>query len=187
MAEEQLNPFAPPASDIESAGAAPAAEPGGLASRGRRFWGAMVDGIITGITMAPAYAGVSFAALGAARQTDSSPFLLFKMAGTLGVVAGALMFGFFVLNWYLLAKRGQTVGKIVARTRVVMLDGSRAPFGRVVALRAWPIQLIGYVPVIGRVIGPVLALVDVLFIFRADRRCLHDLIAGTKVVRVDAA
>lgn len=30
----------------------------------------------------------------------------------------------------------------------------------------------------------VVAFVDPLFIFRADRRCLHDLIAGTEVVAV---
>jgi uncharacterized RDD family membrane protein YckC len=29
---------------------------------------------------------------------------------------------------------------------------------------------------------PFYSLVDVLFIFRDDRRCIHDLIAGTKVV-----
>jgi uncharacterized RDD family membrane protein YckC len=34
-------------------------------------------------------------------------------------------------------------------------------------------------------IGPVLALVDVLLIFRNDRRCGHDLIAGTRVVHAD--
>ena len=30
--------------------------------------------------------------------------------------------------------------------------------------------------------GQTLGLIDVLFIFRSDRRCVHDLIAGTKVV-----
>jgi uncharacterized RDD family membrane protein YckC len=32
-------------------------------------------------------------------------------------------------------------------------------------------------------IGWIFALVDALFIFREDRRCLHDFIAGTRVVR----
>ena len=30
---------------------------------------------------------------------------------------------------------------------------------------------------------PFYALVDVLFIFRNDQRCIHDLIAGTKVIK----
>jgi hypothetical protein len=35
-------------------------------------------------------------------------------------------------------------------------------------------------------IGALAVTVDDLFIFRTDRRCLHDLIAGTKVVAVGA-
>jgi uncharacterized RDD family membrane protein YckC len=34
-------------------------------------------------------------------------------------------------------------------------------------------------------LGGLLAVVDVLFVFRRDRRCLHDLVAGTRVVRTD--
>ncbi|MCY1389879.1 hypothetical protein D9M71_46890 [compost metagenome] len=40
--------------------------------------------------------------------------------------------------------------------------------------------LLAYVPVI----GVLLVMVDYLFIFRADRRCLHDLMAGTRVVQL---
>jgi uncharacterized RDD family membrane protein YckC len=31
--------------------------------------------------------------------------------------------------------------------------------------------------------GAILYLIDVLFIFRDNRRCLHDLLAGTKVIQ----
>lgn len=38
--------------------------------------------------------------------------------------------------------------------------------------------VISAIPLAGAAFG----LVDILFIFRADRRCIHDLIAGTHVV-----
>jgi uncharacterized RDD family membrane protein YckC len=34
-----------------------------------------------------------------------------------------------------------------------------------------------------RVIGPVLFLADYWLVFREERRCLHDIVADTKVVR----
>ncbi len=34
-------------------------------------------------------------------------------------------------------------------------------------------------------LGSILMLTNVLFIFRSDRRCIHDLIADTKVVRLN--
>ena len=40
--------------------------------------------------------------------------------------------------------------------------------------------LIGIFPAIGGIIQ----LVDILFIFRDDRKCIHDLIAGTVVISV---
>ncbi len=47
-------------------------------------------------------------------------------------------------------------------------------------LRAIVNGMIGMVPYVGGIYG----LIDSLFIFREDRRCVHDLIAGTKVVDI---
>jgi uncharacterized RDD family membrane protein YckC len=86
---------------------------------------------------------------------------------------------FLAFNGYLLAKHGQTIGKRLVRTRIVSIkDDSILPFGRVVGLRYLPLWIIGQVPLL----GPLISLIDSLFIFRKDRRCLHDHLAGTRVV-----
>ena len=36
-------------------------------------------------------------------------------------------------------------------------------------------------------LGPILGIVNILLIFRGDRRCGHDLVANTRVVRYQAA
>ena len=46
-------------------------------------------------------------------------------------------------------------------------------------LRYLPVQLAGAIPLV----GPIIGLVNILMIFRGDRRCGHDLIAGTRVVK----
>ena len=121
-----------------------------------------------------------------AAQTEKSPFLLYRMAGTWGFVAGGLLLAVSILNWTLLSRRGQTIGKIAAGTRVVMLDGTSAPFGKIVGLRTWVFHFPNYIPGLNRAAG-VLSVVDALFVYRADRRCLHDLIAGTVVLSALAA
>jgi uncharacterized RDD family membrane protein YckC len=54
-------------------------------------------------------------------------------------------------------------------------DGGNPGFGRVVALRIWANSLLSVIPFY--------SLVDLLFIFGSQQRCLHDLIAKTKVVQ----
>ena len=62
--------------------------------------------------------------------------------------------------------------------RIVRLDGRPVGFVEAVLLRSWMFGLLGWVPRAGSFLG----LADILFIFRRDRRCLHDLLAGTKVI-----
>jgi uncharacterized RDD family membrane protein YckC len=86
---------------------------------------------------------------------------------------------YVVVNGYFLATRGQTVGKMMVGIRIVSADtGEILPLWRVLVLRFLPVQLIQIVPGI----GPVLWLVDTLFIFGDARRCVHDYVAGTIVI-----
>jgi uncharacterized RDD family membrane protein YckC len=177
-----VNPYAAPKADINVSGANQLAA-GNLATRWQRFGGSFVDGILTWVGLGPAYLGVSFTAVSKQPGTFKNPFFVYTASGSWGLLAAALTIGITALQWYLIVKRGQTVGKMAAGTRIAMLDGSRPGFVNALALRTWPVWafslLAGALPALG-----VATLIDVLLIFRADRRCLHDLIAGTKVVRV---
>lgn len=58
-------------------------------------------------------------------------------------------------------------------------DGSRATLARIFWLRNVVNDAIRFVPVL----GPLYGLVDVLMIFGGQRRCCHDYIADTIVIR----
>ena len=60
--------------------------------------------------------------------------------------------------------------------KIVTLSGTNGGFVPNVLMRSFLNSLIGMVPFY--------SLVDVLFIFRDDQRCIHDMIAGTKVVKI---
>ncbi|MBK8092988.1 MAG: RDD family protein [Verrucomicrobiaceae bacterium] len=92
-----------------------------------------------------------------------------------------LLLGVGLLNVILLTWRGQTVGKLITGTRVVKHQtGGRAGFISVVMLRSFVMLVLTQtIPGVGLGIW----LVDAFCIFRTDRRCLHDMIADTMVVR----
>jgi len=172
------NPYAPPSSGLDAEPPATAVATAELATRWQRLGGSLFDGLLALVAIAPGYIGISFRDLLAAKQQSSNPFLLFTSAGMWGYIAAGLLIALTIVQWTLLARRGQTVGKMIAGTRVVRLDGSPAGFAHAVALRSWPVEILSRIPLV-----QFLGLVDVLFIFGESRRCVHDLIAGTKVVR----
>jgi uncharacterized RDD family membrane protein YckC len=90
------------------------------------------------------------------------------------------MLGLFIYQWVLISRTGQSLGKKWTGIRIELLAGGAVSFTTGVVLRNWVPKFIGIVPYLGMLFQ----LVDVLFIFRDDRRCIHDLIAGTRVVRV---
>ena len=77
----------------------------------------------------------------------------------------------------------EKLGKMATKIQIVGIQDDRIiPLGRLVGLRIIPVWVVSVIPVIGSFIP----LVDALFIFRKDRRCVHDLIAGTHVIDYQA-
>lgn len=87
---------------------------------------------------------------------------------------------FLIINGYLLATRGQSVGKLLLNIAIVSEDTRQVhPIGKLLILRYFPIyilQLLMYL------VYSVVFIIDALFIFRHDRRTLHDMMAGTTVI-----
>ena len=103
---------------------------------------------------------------------------------TVDPVGAVALAGFLILQnvqIYLLAVSGQTIGKRVMRIRVVdARTGDRPGWFRVVVLRVYVNRILVAATFF------LYGLVDALFIFRGDRRTVHDRLARTRVDRVGA-
>jgi uncharacterized RDD family membrane protein YckC len=173
----ERNPYAPPQAEVRDPPAAPATV-GPLATRTLRLAGAMVDSVASAVFVVP--------------------FMVYTGDWT-AAISGELSYGtislggfasFTALQGYLLATRGQTIGKWLVGTRIVRADNHDVPtLARTLGLRygtlaIGPVATAAVLVLNGAMlyIPIVFGLIDSALIFRRDRRCLHDLIAGTKVV-----
>lgn len=98
-----------------------------------------------------------------------------------GMVLGSMgVLGMTGYQLYLLATTGQSLGKRAMGIKVVRLDGSPVDLGRLIFLR-------NVVPgIIGAATCGLFGAINAFFVFSNDRRCLHDHIADTKVIKVGA-
>lgn len=131
-----------------------------LAGRGERLKAALLDGALAAVLYLPA-----------------------ALAPLDGGVKAVFLLGFLALVAYqswLIGKTGQSIGKKQLRIKIVRAGTGEHPgFGRAVALRWWLNGLLCHVPLY--------FLIDSLMIFREDRRCAHDFLAGTAVVKAEPA
>ncbi|MBM3988425.1 MAG: RDD family protein [Planctomycetes bacterium] len=81
----------------------------------------------------------------------------------------------FAVQMFLLATRGWTLGKRVLKLRIESVHGGSVGFMQLVVLRTLLPAAFGFC-------CGLFSLIDALFIFGEERRCLHDLLAGTVVV-----
>jgi uncharacterized RDD family membrane protein YckC len=165
------NPYAPP----KAAVADPVdgeSEPNTLATRRQRAWAATLDSLIALLVSVPLE--IHFKFLDYVLQAEEIPIGL-----TYGVAALSFVL-FMLLNAYFLNRNGQTIGKLLVGIRIATLDGAIPDLWRIIGLRYALPSFAALLPYVGFI----LYTLDVLFVYRADRRCIHDLIAGTQVLRV---
>ena len=159
----QENPYLPPdaaLAELPTGGAE-------HASRGVRLAATLLDGVFVGLAV---FIGMMPAMLAGPSQAAAE----WSMVGMLLVFVGVV-----TVNAILVARNGQTLGKYLLKIRVVRADGSNAGLTRIFFARYLPVTVLGAVPLLGIIVS----LADALMIFRDNRRCLHDEIADTIVVR----
>lgn len=172
---EASNPYAPPSApvrDIPQPGASME-----LAGRGTRLGATFLDGLVsTLLTYVPFLFVVDFTQLiGSDGQLNYAPLL--QPAVALSVVPGALLF--LGITTWLVIRNSQTIGKKLLGIKVVRTNGDRAGLGRIFWLRNVVLALISLIPLVGGVV----VLIGYLLIFRESRKCLHDQIADTIVIK----
>lgn len=89
---------------------------------------------------------------------------------------------YFFINGYFLSKHGQTIGKMVLNIAIRDKDTMEVPPLSTIILRRY--LLFDSVLLINLLLAAIVDLVDVLSIFRHDKRMIHDLVANTVVVQV---
>ena len=163
-----------PLDSPDSMGASPQTQlptPSSLAPRGDRLLAVIVDLAVVLPVVIPV--GILTGEFGAAFHRQAIP-------GSVYLENALADWGwFFLVNTYLLRKYGQTVGKRFLGIRISDYRTEAVPpFWRLLVRIAVP-------PVAGLLgpLGSLFSLVAVLFIFSKGRRCIHDLIAGTRVVK----
>jgi uncharacterized RDD family membrane protein YckC len=151
-----------------------------VAGRWRRLVGGLVDCVVN--------TSVFFAWQMALVSPGSTAWFLF-----MGPIYFATTSTPLVLQAALIARSGQSVGKLVTRTRMVLSNGGPAGLLRGFLLRTFPFAMVFFSPWVLVGTGMVkesatlegctslILLIDVLIIFRTGNRCLHDHIAGTFV------
>ncbi|MBL7115343.1 MAG: RDD family protein [Kiritimatiellae bacterium] len=141
-----------------------------LAPRQKRLVGAVIDSLIMIAALSP------FVALSGIIETAKRKESLSTQTMVIFALLGLALY--VLIHGHLLIKYGQTVGKRLVGTRIVDLQGQIPPLERIVFLRHYLFNIVGYIPYMGVAIQ----ILNILYIFHPDRRCLHDRVTGTSVL-----
>ena len=144
-----------------------------LAGRGSRIGAIIIDSIVIMVISIPvAYIFGWFDGLSETPPEKPSFFFTFSM-----FIFNTILYA--LINWKFLSKNGQSIGKKVMEIKITNLDGSVPNPNDIIIKRYIPYVGVSLIPIF----SPLIGLINVLFVFKKDRRCLHDYLANTKVVK----
>lgn len=156
------------------------------ADRGMRLLAVIIDRVLSAVVALPGLlllGPIFFRAIVDSMQGHTPDFSGLETGSMLLGLAllgtGSLVLG--IIQIVMISTRGQSIGKRILGLKIVRF-GTGAPAGFV---NGWLIRSV--VPSIISIIpwiGYLFLIVNYAFIFREDRRCLHDLMADTRVVKV---
>jgi len=141
-----------------------------MATRSSRLLASIIDGFTIMIVTIPVmYFTGGFDGLSKGIQ----PPLAYTIAmGILGLAV------FMLINFGFLKNAGQTVGKKVAGIKIVTMEDELPIFSHF--LKRYSLYFLpGQIPLAGQLFS----ILNILFIFGKNKRCIHDYAAGTKVVK----
>jgi uncharacterized RDD family membrane protein YckC len=174
------------ADDVDATPDVPVAEPAGI---GPRTGAALINAFVYFCSLMPGGMWLSRKLIEANPDLAKGGFPKLEDLDLTGIAEGVIwvyagLFAVMLIQALLILFRGQNLGKLLTGVKVVRADdGGPAGFARGVMLRfALPVSIFFLLNVVFP-LGIMFIALDYAFMFRADRRCLHDLIAGTQVVR----
>jgi uncharacterized RDD family membrane protein YckC len=172
------NQYAPPRSAVADVALADAADTV-KASRGSRLAAAIIDSLIFTLPFVPAYFAAFGPVLRGGHFTLLGLWLAVFATGMLFYIAASVNLVIWIVVAVMVHRNAQSIGKKLCGIKVARTDGSRATLGRIFWVRNVANYALRLVPMI----GPLYGLIDVLMIFGDQRRCCHDYLADTIVVR----
>lgn len=155
-----------------------------LASRWLRLGATLIDGVIL-IALIFAIA-IPLAFFGFDMESSSSTDLFEPFSGLgnnfiselIDIALGVIIY--LAVNGYFMVKSGQTIGKKALGIQVVSRQTHQLLVpGMIIGMRFVLTTLLSYVPIF--------PLIDALFIFSAEKRCVHDHMAGSIVINRNPA
>lgn len=167
--------------DFQSGPTAPVVD--NTASLGKRFLAFILDGFFMMMALIMVMQGMGLLDPATSQDVQTAQVELQKRLTALSngqkiMLSISPFLIFFVLHGFLLQQYGQTLGKRIVGIAIVTMNNQKPAFGQLVVWRYLSQWAVGQVPLV----GVFLRLVDILAIFRPDKRCIHDHLAKTKVI-----
>ncbi len=167
--QNQSNPYSAPSATVSDLDVSE----GVLAGRLARLGAAIIDVIIFLVPMLPLM--FFFGYFSAITSGVEPGFFVTTMWSVTSIIVMA------AIQYLPLSQSGQTWGKKALSIKIVDANGHKPDIVTLLLKRYFLIQ---WAPGLIPFLGALFSLVNILFIFRADRRCIHDLVADTRVVNV---